>query len=80
MGLVLSVKKRRVWTFLLHLVMISKLQKTKRHKKSVLKSSFRAFSCGLGTDTFEYTLKTIKKTIVKKYDCFFARFCRCFEV
>ncbi len=45
--------------------MISKLQKTKRHKKSVLKSSCRAFSCGLGTDTFEYTLKTIKKTIVK---------------
>ena len=55
--------------------MISKLQKTKRHKKSVLKSSCRAFSCGLGTDTFEYTLKTIKKAIVKKYDCFFARFC-----
>ena len=51
--------------------MISKLQKTKRHKKSVLKSSCRAFSCGLGTDTFEYTLKTIKKAIVKKYDCFF---------
>ena len=48
--------------------MISKLQKTKRHKKSVLKSSCRAFSCGLGTDTFEYTLKTIKKTIVKAED------------
>ena len=37
----------------------------------MLKSSCRAFSCGLGTDTFEYTLKTIKKAIVKKYDCFF---------
>lgn len=70
MGLVLSVKKRRVWTFLLHLVMISKLQKTKRHKKSVLKSSCRVLSYCLGTDTFEYTIKTIKKAIVKKYDCF----------
>ena len=75
MGLVLSVKKRRVWTFLLHLVMISKLQKTKRHKKSVLKSSCRVLSYCLGTDTFEYTIKTIKKAIVKKYDCFFAYFC-----
>lgn len=31
----------------------------------MLKSSCRAFSCGLGTDTFGYTLKTIKKAIVK---------------
>ena len=74
MGLVLSVKKRRVWTFLLHLVMISKLQKTKRHKKSVLKSSCRVLSYCLGTDTFEYTIKTIKKSNRKKIRLLFCVF------
>ena len=29
----------------------------------------------LGTETFEFMTKTIKKAIVKKYDCFFAYFC-----
>lgn len=28
------------------------------------------FSCCLGTETFEFMTKTIKKAIVKKYDCF----------
>lgn len=36
----------------------------------MLKSGCRVFSCCLGTETFEFMTKTIKKAIVKKYDCF----------